>query len=277
MVGFGLVVSRLNWLSRNSSSVGEKIKVTASIYPIYFLVNEIGGDLVEVVNMTPPGIAAHEYELTTGDMKKIANSKLVLVNGGVEPWAEKIPGAILLGKKYMIGNDPHVWLDPLLMIRLVADAKDILINIDPGNENIYRARGADLTAQLDKLDTEMRNGLARCEQRTIVTSHAAFGYLAGRYNLKQEEISGFSPENEPSAKRLAEVAKLVKTNNIKQIFFETLVNPDLALTIARETGAQTAVLNPLESLSAEEQVAGESYFSIQRKNLANLRSALECK
>ena len=110
-----------------------------------------------------------------------------------------------------------------------------------------------------------------------MASHAAFGYLAERYNINVISIAGISPEEEPSPKRMAEIAQLAKQKNIKHIFFETLVSPKLSETIAREIGAETLVFNPLEGLTNEEIATGEDYISVMEKNLVNLRTALICK
>ena len=111
-------------------------------------------------------------------------------------------------------------------------------------------------------------GSRRCERRQIVTSHAAFGYLAARYDLEQVPLEGLSPEAEPSAKDLARLVDLVRTSGATTVFFETLVSPKLAQTVAREAGVETAVLNPLEGLTEDELAAGEDYFSVMRSNLA---------
>jgi zinc transport system substrate-binding protein len=132
-------------------------------------------------------------------------------------------------------------------------------------------------ALLSELDEKYRIGLAECAIRDAVASHAAFGYLAKRYNLNMINIAGLSPKEEPSPRRMAEIAELARAKNIQYIFFETLVSPKLAETIAREIGAQTLVFNPIEGLTDQELAAGEDYISIMEKNLANLRTALRCR
>ena len=132
-------------------------------------------------------------------------------------------------------------------------------------------------AQIDALDAEFETGLSDCERGTIVTAHDAFGWLAKRYGLEQQAIAGISPDQEPSADRLAELADLVEAQGVTTIFTEELVSPDVAETLAREAGdMRTEVLNPLEGLTDEESDAGDDYLSIMRDNLSKLRQALGC-
>ena len=163
--------------------------------------------------------------------------------------------------------DPHVWLDPLRY----AEMSDRIASA------LGRPRdAAKLRVRLEGLDREYEAALDRCKRREIVTSHAAFGYLAERYDLEQIAITGLSPEAEPTPQELEDVVEDVRAQDATTVFFETLVSPSLAETVARETGASTAVLNPLEGLTEEELDRGEDYFSLMRTNLQTLREALEC-
>ena len=151
------------------------------------------------------------------------------------------------------------------------------VSIDPVNKQFYEANAKNLMDRLAGLDLEFRTSLADCKQTNIVTSHSAFRYLASRYGLRQVSISGLSPDEEPSPRQLANVAQFAKMNNVKYIFFETLVSPKLAETVAREIGASVLVFNPLEGITHEEEAGGKDYFSVQKENLKNLKIALECK
>src|SRR6185369_16467104 len=139
------------------------------------------------------------------------------------------------------------------------------------------ANAEDYKTKLTELAGRFEQGLATCQLRTIVTSHAAFGYLAKRYNIDVESIAGVSPEVEPSAAKLAELSALVKSKGIKYVFFESLVPTRLADTIAAETGAKTLVFDPIEGVSDAAQKQGKNYITIQEQNLANLRTALACQ
>jgi len=170
-----------------------------------------------------------------------------------------------------------VGLDPALAGQQVDNIKDGLAQADPSNKSFYETNAAHYKQELADLDEEFREGLASCKSRNMIASHNAFTYLANRYDLNIVSISGLSPNEEPSPKRLAEIADFARQNNVKYIFFEMLVQPRLSETIAREVGAQTLVFNPLEGLTDEEIAQGENYLSVQRKSLSNLRTALDCK
>lgn len=175
------------------------------------------------------------------------------------------------------GMDPHVWLDPVQAQHIVGQIRDALIQIDPSGQDTYTANAQQYLARLDQLDREYRQGLASCARRDFVSSHAAFSYVAHRYALTQVPISGLSPEAEPSPARLRQIVEETRRRQAKVIFFETLVNPKVAEVIAREIGAQTLVLNPIEGLTGEEERQGKGYLDLMRQNLANLRIALECR
>ncbi|WP_030157854.1 metal ABC transporter solute-binding protein, Zn/Mn family [Glycomyces sp. NRRL B-16210] len=172
------------------------------------------------------------------------------------------------------GTDPHIWLDPTRYAQIGDAIADALASIDEANADDYTAAAEAFTAELTALDTEFTEGLASRTSSAVVTSHAAFGYLADRYDLTQVAISGLSPDQEPDTQRMAEVAHYVEDNAVTTIFFETLVSPDIAETLAAETGASTAVLNPLEGLTDADIEAGADYFSVMRENLAALQTAL---
>jgi zinc transport system substrate-binding protein len=255
-----------------------RVSVTAAFYPLAYAAEQIGGDEVAVRNLIPPGAEPHDVELSARDVERIRSADLVLYLGsGFQPNFERaVEGAagdtldLLEGLQLLSGEegvDPHVWLDPLRyeqQARLVGDA-------------LGRADSADrFGARLRGLDADFRRGLAHCDRKEIVTSHAAFGYLADRYGLEQIALTGLTPEAEPTARDLERLIDEVERSGATTVFFETLVSPRLAETVAREAGAETAVLNPLEGLSEEELEAGEDYFSVMRENLATLRKALGC-
>jgi zinc transport system substrate-binding protein len=130
---------------------------------------------------------------------------------------------------------------------------------------------------LEALDTELEQGLRRCERREIVTSHAAFSSLAERYGLVQVPLTGLSPEAEPGARDIEHLVGEVRETGATTVFVEPLVSPRLAETVAREAGATTAVLDPLEGLSQARLDAGADYVGVMRENLAALRAALGCR
>jgi zinc transport system substrate-binding protein len=260
-----------------SSSGGAKEKVVAAFYPLAFAAQEIGRDKVEVENLTPAGAEPHDLEISPRDVRDLRGADLVLLLGhGFQPQLEKAAGsgdkvAALLdtpGLNLFPNGDPHVWLDPQRYVLIVERIGSAL------HESGSTQR---LVARIRALDREYRRGLAHCARREIVTSHEAFAYLAQRYGLRQVAITGLAPEAEPAPRDLQHVIELVRKTHATTIFFETLVSPRIADTVARETGAKTAVLDPLEGLTTAEQRRGEDYFTIMRANLANLRLALGCR
>ena len=171
--------------------------------------------------------------------------------------------------------DPHVWLGPLNAKAQMESIKNALVKADPANAEYYEANYTTYAAAFDALDAEYRAALEPLANKTIVVSHQAFGYLCAAYGLEQESIEGLTPDSEPDPARMAEVIEFVKEHGIKTIFFEELVSPKVAETIASATGAQTAVLSPVESLTDEQAAAGGDYFSVMRENLAALVTALQ--
>jgi len=278
----------------SAPSQGDKIVVTASFYPLAFFAEKIGGDLASVANITPAGAEPHDYEPTTQDLIRIEKSRLVIMNGGgLEAWGDSVVenadpkktkvviASDGLIKQHMLSDgqtltDPHVWLSPKLALKMVDTITNAFVEVDPNNENTYRVNADALKDDLTQLDAAYRSGLAVCKQDSIVTSHAAFGYLADEYGFHQLSITGVSPDAEPSLRQIDNIAKFVQSQGIRYIFFESLVSPKLSQTLAQETGAQTLVLNPLEGLTKEDLAAGDDYISVMNANLTNLKIALEC-
>jgi len=264
----------------------EKMNITASFYPIAFLAEEIGGKKVVVRNITPAGAEPHEYEPSPRDFAEMEESKVLIVNGlGLEPWYENIQKNIdpkktdILAVGEGLGNmkDPHVWLSPTFMKIMAEKIERVFTKADPKNEKYYIENLQKLLTNLTDLDREYTQGLTNCEQKNIITSHSAFGYLASGYGLTQIAIAGLSPDAEPSPKQLADIATFAKANNVKYIFFESLTSPKLSQTLATEINAKTLVLNPIEGLTKEETAQGKNYLSVMRENLAHLQTALSCK
>ncbi|HHW43889.1 MAG TPA: zinc ABC transporter substrate-binding protein [Desulfotomaculum sp.] len=172
------------------------------------------------------------------------------------------------------GVDPHVWLDPVQARQIVQKIRDAFMAADPAHADEYQSRAQAYLAELAALDGEYREAVQGFQSRDIVTSHAAFGYLARRYGLHQVPVMGLSPQSEPDPAHMRRIADFCREHHVKYIFFETLVSPKLSETLAREVGAATLVLNPLEGLTPEEERRGENYLSIMRQNLARLKMAL---
>ncbi len=271
-----------------------KLPVAASFYPLYFFAQEIGGDKAEVQNVTPAGGEPHDYEPTAQDIARIENDKLLILNGGgLEAWGEKIRQNIDPKKTLLVTageglttqkvveegetvTDPHVWLSPPLAAQMVDKIEAGFAEVDPANADYYASNASVLKSKLQTLDAEYRQGLTNCAKKDIITSHAAFGYVASTYHLHQVSITGLSPDAEPSPKELADIARFAKKNDVKVIFFESLVSPKLAQTLASEVGAKTMVLDPIEGLTQGDLATGKNYLTEMEQNLAHLKIALQC-
>jgi zinc transport system substrate-binding protein len=268
--------------SSKSAASSDRRSVVAAFYPVAYAAEQIGGATVQVDNLTPAGAEPHDIELRPRDVGTVRDADFVFYLGsGFQPALEQaVDGAkgktvdllqgfqLRQGVGEEKGLDPHVWLDPILYGRMAAKIGTALER--PAQMRAFQER-------LRGLDTVYREGLADCTRHAIVTSHAAFGYLATRYGLKQIPITGISPEAEPTPRQLQQVVRQVRANHATTVFFETLVSPDLARTVAREAGARTAVLDPIEGLTKDEASAGENYFTVMRENLQTLRRALACR
>ena len=273
-----------------------KLSVAATYYPLYDFAKRVGGDAVSVRDITPAGAEPHDYEPSPQTLAQVQQADVFVYNGGtLEPWvnnfvqgykhqAVKASSSVPLvsgvgedGTSASGIRDPHFWLDPVYAQTIVATIRDGLIKADPHDAAVFNRNAAVYTKQLEQLDADFRSGLQTCQTRTIVTSHAAFGYVAKRYNLHVVSIAGLSPDEEPSAAKLATITQTVQRDHIHYIFFEKLVSPRLADTIANETGAKTAVFDPIEGLDDAAQKNGQNYLTVQRANLGALRVALACQ
>ena len=282
-------------LFARKESEGDKVKVTASFYPMAEFTRQIGGQYVEVQTLVGPGVEPHDFDPRPQDLTGLYRSKLFVYNGaGLEHWADRIQGDVSKRGIEVVRTsdgiktlptedqsegptDPHIWLDPIRASQQVDAILAGLKKTDPAHTSYFEQRASAYKAALSALDQAYQAGLATCTSREIITSHTAFRYVADRYRLHLTSLTGLSPDEEPSPQKLADVATFVREHNIKYIFFETLVSPKLAQTISRETGAKTLVFNPIEGLTKEEMQQGKDYMSIQKENLQNLRLALDCK
>lgn len=251
-----------------SSSAGGKPTLVAAFYPLAYAAERVAGTRYAIDDLTPPGVEPHDLELSPRTVARIETANVVLYLGhGFQPAVEKAARAgsgtrhDLLAGLALHGSDPHVWLDPVLFAHVV---RRIAVAL--------HGDATPLLADLRRLDSAYRRGLQNCARREIVTSHSAFGYLAERYGLRQVAITGITPESEPSPRRVADVIRTVRRTHATTVFFERLLSPRLAKTVARNAGAGTAVLDPIE---AEEH--GQTYLTLMRRNLTELRRALGCR
>lgn len=290
---------------KEQQNPSEKVNIVVTFYPLQYFAQQVGGELVNVTTLTPSGGEPHDYSPTPQDIIKIKTSDIFILNGaGLEPWTtkllpqlttEKIKTLTMSEQVELLSNtnheseseeehekemgqfDPHIWLDPVRAQQQVTALKNLLISIDPSHTSTYEQNAKNSIQKLENLQKEFSTGLSLCKKREIISSHNAFQYLAQRFQFHVESIAGFSPEEDPSPKHLAELSKLVTSKNIGYIFTETLASPKFVDTLSHEAKVKTLVLNPLEGLTQEDLRQEKDYLSIMRENLNNLKTAMECE
>jgi zinc transport system substrate-binding protein len=289
---------------------GGRLTVVTSIFPVAEMARAVGGDRVDVRQLLPPGSDPHSWEPKTSDMVRLKQADLVvLIGAGLEPWAEGIVnkarsqrhGVLVLAEQSDLlkamegegdgvesrhnindghdhgGADPHIWLDFKWDMAATMKVARKLAELDPVGAGFYEERAKRYAKTLEDLDIAYRQALSSCRQKTLVVAgHAAFGYLARAYGLRQVALFGLSPDASPGPKKMAEVIELVKKEGVKAIFFDDTVNDSLGKTLLRETGAQLLVITPGESLKRADISRGTTFIDLMHRNLAALSSGLGC-
>lgn len=277
-------------------SAGAPVRVAAAFYPLEYVARRVGGDGVTVTSLTKPGAEPHDLELSPKDVAAVTDAELVVYLAQFQPAVDEtvkskpdraldVTAAARADLTSAAGaegheddhgdeHDPHFWLDPMRLADVADAVAARLTQADASRAASFSANAATLRADLTALDAEFRAGLTSCASRRIVTTHTAFGYLAAAYGLTQIGVSGIDPEAEPKPADIARVQDVVRKEKVTTVFFEPLVSRGVADTIARETGAKTALLDPLEGINDQSQ--GSDYLAVMRSNLTALRSALGC-
>lgn len=296
-----LIVSCQN--SREDAKTDNKVKVIVTIFPLYDLARNIGGDKVNLSMLLPPATDAHNFELKPNDIIKISKTDLFLyVNMEMEHWAYKVikatssntkmlpvetgSGISMLplndydsdGHQHESKFDPHIWLDFNNMQKMADNIATALIKVDPRNSDYYLKNAAEYKEKLADLDNKFKTELSVCKNRTILhAGHWAFAYLANKYNLKYYSVYNVSADSEPQPQKIIELIQQIKDSKVRYIYYEELMNPRLAETIAKETGAGLLKLNNGHTVSKAEMSAGVSFLSLMETNLANLRKGMQCR
>lgn len=287
----------------NARATG-KVRVGVALYPLEEIVRRVGGEHVEIVHITPPGVNSHDVELSAKTLDQLAAADVVLYLGdGFQPRVEtaldQLPGAVRTidmlqidglsmppgsehsdGEHAHEGADPHVWLDPANMIVMTRLVESVLVNEIAGDVAVMQeiASNSNLyVAELSSLDDDVDAGLGVCDASMVVTSHEAFGHLFARLGLDHVSITGLDPAEQPSAQVLNDIAAVAREAGVTTVFVDATVSTRFAETIASEIGASVAVLDPVESLSAEAIDDGDTYVSLQQENLRVLADGLGCR
>jgi zinc transport system substrate-binding protein len=288
-----LLVLAASLTSCRPTSSGEHTVVT-SFYPLFFIADRVAGRYNDIVDLTPPGVEPHEYELTVRQVAQIDLARVGFFEGGVAPSVDQAmsndsPDHVLdvtdvvrlqapvtgSGVESTADDrDPHFWQDPALMAEATRAFARTMADADPDHAAYYLRQGRRLVGDLGRLDRAYATTLASCATRTVVVSHDAFEYLARRYHLDVVPIAGLEPDAEPSLQRLHDLAGVIRDAHVTTIFFETLASPDLAKSLASDTGATTGVLDPIEGLTSADPDA--TYLTLMRQNLAALAKAGDC-
>ena len=280
--------------------------VIATLFPIVDFARAIAGDYADIVPLLPPGVEAHSYAPTPADMVRLATARLFLyLSDDMETWAAGLaaaaPASLLVrtvapeseadfgpaagtppqagsdGHDHP-GRDPHIWLDPLLAQAMADRIASALAEADPAHAAAYRANCTALQNRLMDLHAEIENGLAGCKSRTIICGgHFAFGPFAERYGLRHlSPYAGFAPNAQPSPRALAELVRNLRDLGSTAIFYEEILDPRLARVLADETGARLLPLHSMHNMTKNDIAAGETYFTLMRRNLANRQQGLGC-
>ncbi|MBZ4665268.1 metal ABC transporter substrate-binding protein [Mahella sp.] len=272
---------------RQPAADTDKTIVYTTIYPLYFMAKEIGGDRIDVTNIIPAGVSVHEWEPGTRDIANLSKADLIIYLGmDLDSWILKTQSSSSQAVYYEAsknikpieeGNtvNPHIWLSPKNALIMADNIKEALISVDESNGEYFEQNYKMLAQRLSELDKRYSETLSNVSKKSFVVYHKAFSYLARDYGLEEISVIGLNDEQEPSLAQISRVIDYCKANDIKYIFTEPLVTPKPMQTIADETGAQILTLNPLGGLTEEEEKNGEDYISIMQENLKNLQKALE--
>ncbi|MER7534861.1 metal ABC transporter substrate-binding protein [Streptomyces sp. NPDC097704] len=286
-----------------------KLDVVASFYPMRFLAEQIGGGHVSVDTLTKPGVEPHDLELRPRQVVDLGTADVILYLKGLQPAVDEAiaqsgvkntvdastlttmeeHGTEAGGHDHAAeeagheghdhgsgaGADPHVWLDPVKYAEVAKGVGAAFQKADPAHAADYEKNTAALVKKLGDLNAEFETGLKNTATKTFITTHSAFGYLAERYGLEQEGISGVDPESEPSPARIKQLQDIAEKDKVSTVFFETLASDKTAKTLAGDAGLKTDVLDPLEGITDKSK--GHDYIEVMRSNLAALKTALGAK
>ncbi|QKF74464.1 zinc ABC transporter, periplasmic substrate-binding protein (plasmid) [Aliarcobacter faecis] len=300
-----------------STTAFSNMTVTTTIYPLYSIAKEIGGDKIKLQNLIPFGVEAHGFDPTPADMAKLSKSDIFITSSdSMEPWKDKIVKSLKIEQKVFDmsehvklrtlqedndkhhedeedekdkkgnkhehehehdGMDPHYWVSLNNYILMTETITKLFIEKDSTNKDFYIQNSNNYLTKVKALKEKYDLSMATCTNKKILVNHDAFGYFADDYGVKQYSISGMSPEDKPSAKQISELINLVKNEKINTVFFEEFASPKVAQTIAKAANVKIDTLRPGENISKEENKRGYGYLQIMEENLEKLKFAMDCK
>lgn len=286
----------------------DKIQIYTTVYPLQYFAKRIGGDMVSVKSIYPPGSDEHTFDPTQKDMIALADADLFFYIGlGLEGFVENaektlknehvkmIATADAITEDMLVENDdhdhehdddhhhhhgdmdPHVWISPVLSDALAFSIKEALIEVAPEKKALFEENFEALRDDLLELDRKFIKMASEAPTKTFFVSHAAFGYIADTYGLEQIAIAGLNSQSEPSQKQLAQLVNYAKEQNIQYVLFEQNISSKLTDVIRKEIGAESLMLHNLGVLTTDDIKNDEDYFSLMERNINTLEKALSGK
>jgi len=303
-----IILALLPGCSKPESGAGSgKLKVVTTLFPLYDFARAVGGESVQVTLLLPPGVEPHNFEPRPEDMMTVAKADVfIYTNREMEPWAEKLASSLTRGGKparieagegarYISAsnstdhnhgkdgheegaNDPHIWLDISNSMQMVDNTAKAFASQAPAKKEQFMANAAAFKEQLKALDNRFRSELSACGSREFIHGgHYAFAYLANRYQLRYISAYGVSADSEPTPRKMMELIDTIRRHKLKSVFYEELLSPAVARSIAEETGASLLKLHGIHNLTRQEFEGGATYTGLMEQNLAALRKGLECR
>lgn len=277
-----------------NESNNEKLQIVTTFYPMYDFTKNLVQDTADVSLLIPAGTESHDFEPSAKMIADIENADVLVYNSDeMETWVPSVLETIENSETVIVNAsegidfivsddkdedhaiDPHVWLDPVLAQTEVLTIQSGLTEADPDNTDLYETNAKVYIQKLDDLNQEFETAFEGAENRSFVTQHAAFSYLAQQYDLNQIAVSGLSSGSEPSPEKLAELSVFVKENNVNYIYFEENASSKIAETLANEVGVELALLSPIEGIAQKDQDAGIDYIQLMKINLESLKKSIK--
>jgi zinc/manganese transport system substrate-binding protein len=266
----------------------DRLNIVASFSIPGDFVRNVGGDRVSVITLVGPEGDVHVYAPSPADARKIADAKLLVINGlGLEGWLPRLLQASgskapiitategIAPLKSGLDADPHAWQSVANAKIYVANIRDALTSVDPADTEVFSSQAQSYLGKLDALDREVREAIAKIppSRRKVISTHDAFAYFASAYGIEFIAPVGVSTESEPSARDIAAIIRQIKNEKIAAVFLENISDPRLIRRIAAETGARVGGTLYSDSLTGEKGDA-PTYIDMVRHNIRALTSAL---
>jgi zinc transport system substrate-binding protein len=269
----------------------DKVKVVATITPLADFARQVGEARVDVTLLLPAGASPHTFEPTPKTVQELSKAKIFIrIGAGLEFWADKLVSAatrdvtivtcsdgipLIKGEDHDHGHavfnvDPHIWLDPIICIKIIKKIENAFSRADPSNSSYYKKNASEYISKLTSLDREISEKVRTFRTKEYITFHSAWNYFSKRYGLRVAGVIEEGPGKEPSARHIGEILRLLKGLKTKVVFAEPQSSTRIAEVIAKEAGAQVLILDDLGG-----QKGRETYLDLMRYNLAVMEKAFK--